>query len=185
MTNAPKTVGLVHNGFGGWRLWTADDADDPTVVAVPYILASEHDRIVAEKDAEVARLKAERDEALRRRDEWRAKAEGYDAVRLALREKVGTPWPPHMSRLLWAGIAADEKKRADDAASEIERLHAAARDVVLAYLEANPMRTADIHPASCGCLRCEIDRLGTACGRDPCGALDAAAIRALIDKPGE
>lgn len=25
----------------------------------------------------------------------------------------------------------------------------------------------------------------TACGRDPCGALDAAAIRALIDKPGE
>lgn len=24
----------------------------------------------------------------------------------------------------------------------------------------------------------------TACGRDPCGALDAAAIRALIDKPG-
>jgi len=86
---------------------------------------AEHDRIVAEKDAEVARLKAERDEALRRRDEWRAKAEGYDAVRLALREKVGTPWPPHMSRLLWAGIAADEKKRADDAASEVARLRAA------------------------------------------------------------
>ena len=57
MTNAPKTVGLVHNGFGGWRLWTADDADDPTVVAVPYLLASEHERLMAERDAEIARLR--------------------------------------------------------------------------------------------------------------------------------
>lgn len=64
-------------------------------------------------------LKAERDEARRRRDEWRKKAEGYDAVRLALREKVGYPWPPHMSRVLWAGIAADEKKRADDAEAKL------------------------------------------------------------------
>ena len=60
-------------------------------------------------------LEAELAEMTRRRDEWRKKAEGYDAVRMALRGKVGTPWPPHMSRLLWAGIAADEKKRADDA----------------------------------------------------------------------
>ena len=60
-------------------------------------------------------LEAALAEMTRRRDEWRKKAEGYDAVRLALREKVGTPWPPNMSRLLWAGIAADEKKRADDA----------------------------------------------------------------------
>ena len=46
-----------------------------------------------------------------------------------------------------------------DAADLIERLRSAARDVVLAYQEANPMRTADMHPARCGCLRCEIDRL--------------------------
>ena len=52
MTDAPKTVGLVYNGFGGWRLWTADDADDPTVVAVPYLLAAEHERLMAERDAE-------------------------------------------------------------------------------------------------------------------------------------
>ena len=57
MTDAPKTVGLVHNGFGGWRLWTADDADDPTVVPVPYILAAEHERLMAERDAEIARLR--------------------------------------------------------------------------------------------------------------------------------
>lgn len=61
---------------------------------------------------------AERDEARRRRDEWRKKAEGYDAVRKALREKVGAPWPPNLSRAMWAGIAADEKRRADDAEAE-------------------------------------------------------------------
>lgn len=58
-------------------------------------------------------------EMTRRRDEWRKKAEGYDAVRLALREKVGDPWPPHMSRVLWAGIAADQKARADDAEAKL------------------------------------------------------------------
>jgi hypothetical protein len=63
----------------------------------------------------ITTAEAERDEARRRRDEWRKKAEGYDAVRRALREKVGAPWPPHLSCALWAGIAADEKKRADDA----------------------------------------------------------------------
>jgi len=63
-------------------------------------------------------LERERDEAYRRRDEWKKKAEGYDAVRRALREKVGSPWPPNLSRAMWAGIAADEKKRADDARCE-------------------------------------------------------------------
>lgn len=57
MTNAPKTVGLVHNGFGGWRLWTTDDADDPTVFPVPYILAAEQERLTAGRDAEIARLR--------------------------------------------------------------------------------------------------------------------------------
>ena len=72
-------------------------------------------RRLAEAAARIEALEAALAEMTRRRDEWRKKAEGYDAVRLALREKVGSPWPPHMSRLLWAGIAADEKKRADDA----------------------------------------------------------------------
>jgi hypothetical protein len=72
--------------------------------------------------SEITALRAELSEARRRRDEWRAKAEGYDAVRKALREKVGDPWPPSLSRALWAGIAADEKKRADDAEAENTRL---------------------------------------------------------------
>jgi hypothetical protein len=74
--------------------------------------------------ARIAALEAERDEALRRRDAWRAKAEGYDAVRLALREKVGAPWPQSLSRLMWAGIAADEKRRADDAEAEVATAYA-------------------------------------------------------------
>ena len=75
----------------------------------------------------ISALEAALAEMTRRRDEWRKKAEGYDAVRLALREKVGTPWPPNMSRLLWAGIAADEKKRADDAEAALAKADELAR----------------------------------------------------------
>lgn len=70
-------------------------------------------------------LVKERDEAIRRRDAWKSKAEGYDAVRKALREKVGAPWPPNLSRALWAGIAADEKNRAEAAEAEVEKLREA------------------------------------------------------------
>ena len=41
MTNAPKTVGLVHNGFGGWRLWTADDAGREAIRQCPDIFPGE------------------------------------------------------------------------------------------------------------------------------------------------
>ena len=67
-------------------------------------------------------------EMTRRRDEWRKKAEGYDAVRLALREKVGTPPPISLSRLMWAGVAADEKKRADDAEAALAKADELARE---------------------------------------------------------
>lgn len=75
-------------------------------------------------------LVKERDEAIRRRDAWKSKAEGYDAVRKALREKVGAPWPPNLSRALWAGIAADEKKRADDADAKLAK----AADMMLSLI---------------------------------------------------
>lgn len=68
--------------------------------------------------ARIRSLEEQVKDARRRRDAWRKKAEGYDAVCLALREKVGSPWPPHMSRLLWAGIAAAEKTRADRAEAQ-------------------------------------------------------------------
>jgi DNA repair exonuclease SbcCD ATPase subunit len=79
------------------------------------------DRIEALQDA-LAHAEAERDEMKRRRDEWRSKAEGFDTIRHALRQKVGAPWPPNLSRTLWAALAADEKKRADDAEAERDGL---------------------------------------------------------------
>ncbi len=56
--DTPNRIGLVSNGYGGWRLWSKDEPgmggrDHPDA---EYILLSEHDRIVAEKDAEIARL---------------------------------------------------------------------------------------------------------------------------------
>ena len=48
------------------------------------------------------------------------------------------------------------KAAAPDAMSHLVE---AARGVLLAYQEANPMRTADIHPAECDCLRCKSDWL--------------------------
>lgn len=67
-----------------------------------------------------------------------------------------------LDALLHEGIATDADSRAQaraEALRDAERLWAAARNVVLAYQETNPMRTADMHKEECGCLRCEIDRL--------------------------
>ena len=57
--DAPKRIGLVYNGLGGWRLW---DVNEPGMGGVDrphaeYILAAEHDRILAEKTAEIERLR--------------------------------------------------------------------------------------------------------------------------------
>ena len=89
------------------------------------------DWVCDESADRIESLEAALSEMTRRRDEWRKKAEGFDAVRLALRAKVGTPWPPHMSRLLWAGIAADEKKRADDAEAALQAADQLARALEL------------------------------------------------------
>lgn len=120
MTDTPKRIGLVSNGLGGWRLWSKDEPnaggrDHPDA---EYIIAAEHDRIVAEKDAEIARL----------------------------REALG------------AELAATRDNALEDAARMVD-CACECRDAVLA-------------------AKTKVDRW-TACGRDPCGALDAAAIRAM------
>ena len=56
MTEAPKKIWAWPH-FDGWITgdWSANTYHDERTVA--YILATEHDRIVAEKDAEIARLR--------------------------------------------------------------------------------------------------------------------------------
>ena len=74
--DTPKRIGLISNGLGGWRLWSKDEPntggrDHPDA---EYILAAEHDQIVAEKDAEIEALQALVLELKRKRDTWHADA---------------------------------------------------------------------------------------------------------------
>jgi len=63
--------------------------------------------------AAIRELEAERDEALRRRDTWKAKAEGYDEMAAAVRAKVKAE-PATMSRLLLkAALIESEAKVAE------------------------------------------------------------------------
>lgn len=121
--NAAPPMDADVAGLVDWLL-ASSDGDSPSV----RLLRKETATMIQAQAAEIARLRAERAEATRRRDEWRAKAEGYDAVRLALRDavagKFGEDGPRTMSRVMWAGVAADEKKRADDAEAENARLRA-------------------------------------------------------------
>lgn len=99
------------------KMWSADEV--AAIIrrhAIPDPQTTGHSNLCP---AGIAALEARLAEMTRRRDEWRKKAEGFDEVRQALREKVGAPWPPNMSRALWAGIAADEKKRADAAEARL------------------------------------------------------------------
>lgn len=88
--NAPKRIGLVSNGLGGWRLWSTDDLDTGgcDYPDAEYILASENARIVAEKDAEIARLKLALGEILSYdRNFYDSGRPGYEAIaRAALKE---------------------------------------------------------------------------------------------------
>ena len=140
------------------------DRADKHLAATPVSLLREAaDRIEV--------LEAALEEMTRRRDEWRKKAEGYDAVRLALREKVGAPWPPNISRLPWAGIAADEKKRGDDAEAALAK----ADELAGLLHAATTSRVQDD-------LEWQIDAL------DPEGMIDfcsQAALRGLVLRMGD
>lgn len=78
----------------------------------------EHEgQALAEATAQIATLTAERDEALRRRDAWRAKAEGYDEMAAAVRAKVRDAGPSAGRALLRAALGEAERRIADLAAT--------------------------------------------------------------------
>lgn len=131
--------------------------------------------------AEHAALLAELAEARRRRDAWKAKADGYDEIRLALRKKVGSPWPPNMSRILWAAIAADEKKRADDAEAERDALRNAQSYTYIGK-DGKPILARDLEDQR-DALLAERDRLREALAEHsmPCTCHEAYSGRKMQD----
>ena len=78
------------------------------------------------------------------------------AIREKLAINMARDWPPAKEGEAREHIRGDDAQAAPDAVS---RLVEAARAVVLAYQEANPMRTAAMHPDECDCLRCKSDWL--------------------------
>ena len=116
MTDAPKNISLVSLGLGWWRLWKADDADDPTVFPVPYILAAEHERLMAERDAEIARLVSERQLVDRRIKNQRAQLAWWnklfhDRLAAACRRRIYYPnWTP----VLYRRVKARRAIKGDD-----------------------------------------------------------------------
>jgi len=149
---APKRIWAWITGIqplqGNAGLWRSDEG---TITDDEYILAAEHARIVAKKDAEIAMLRAER-------DRWHADAN---------------------LMLGFADLAYDVG--ACPTSSEL----IAARDRVVATISNAAFEdAARMVDCACECREAvltantRVERW-TACGRDPCGALDAAAIRAM------
>lgn len=133
----------THHGENSAKLQSAAQADyaaritaalDPAWLARQAQLETDFANTIAANAALVARIAAldrggsDLTEMTRRRDEWKAKADGYDKVRLALRDaiagKFGEDDPRTMSRVIWAGVAADHKKRADDLQAALDRAEA-------------------------------------------------------------
>ncbi|MBC7282621.1 hypothetical protein [Hoeflea sp.] len=119
MNDFPASI-RIDPDYSGWDSqvigWNSEQKDSDGNFIAPrewprYVRADLYEALLDR----VVELECKMSEARRRRDEWKKKAEGYDAVCMALREKVGAPWPANMSRIMWAGIAAAEKRRADKA----------------------------------------------------------------------
>ncbi len=90
--------------FDGWITgdWSANTYHDDRTVE--YILATEHDRIVAEKDAEIARLVSERQRVDRRIKNQRAQLAWWnklfhERLAAACRRRIYYPnWTPVLYR---------------------------------------------------------------------------------------
>jgi hypothetical protein len=120
------------------RIWVDNfrDTDDGKVFSggelplsrggVEYVLASR-----------LAEVEAERDEALRRRDAWKARAEGHVEIVNALRAKTAGKDSRTLGRALLGAAKMEAEARADALQREVEALVNAAAPFVA------PMQNAD------------------------------------------
>lgn len=176
MADAPDRIWLGTRIGDGFEIdcWSASETpnDDGEWKEVSgYIRADLYTAL----QAQLAEVEAERDEARRRRDKWKVKAEGFDAVRRALREKVGEPWPPNLSRVMWAGIAADERARAGAAETALATARADALREAARAVSLNAWRHGGKDSYSAG-----MDA-----GARHQNAQDHAAILALLNRPAD
>lgn len=81
------------------------------------------DRARMDAEAKLAEVEKERDEARRRRDEWKAKAEGYDELSAAVRAKIKAE-PATMSRVLLKAALIEADRRAETAEATVATLTA-------------------------------------------------------------
>ena len=88
------------------------------------VLARDLEARAEEAEARNAAMEAERDEAFRRRDAWKAKADGYDELAAAVRAKVKAE-PATMSRVLLKAALIDADKRNAALAAQVERMRGA------------------------------------------------------------
>lgn len=136
--------------------WTGADISEDAIAAILNAVVAGEMTPADDKDATIARLKEDIATEKRRGDRWMEDAEALKA-KLAEVTQSRDFW-----RDGWHNLSADKgtfEQGVEAAREKVVALRKAARGVVLAYQEANPMRTADMHPDSCGCLRCETDRL--------------------------
>ncbi|CAB4157948.1 hypothetical protein UFOVP681_58 [uncultured Caudovirales phage] len=88
--------------------------------------------LATEALAAITALEAARDEAIRRRDTWKAKAEGYDELAAAVRAKVKEE-PATMSRILLKAALIDAEKQRAALEADIARLQTAHVQMQRAY----------------------------------------------------
>lgn len=105
------------------------DSANARFIAAARDLVPEAAAALSAKDAEIAKLTAERDEARRRRDAWRARAENHVEIVNALRAKTAGKDSRTLSRALLGAAFVDAEARAEKAEAENARL----RDALAHY----------------------------------------------------
>lgn len=117
MTKAPETIWIDDEPYEKhWHVGSPPSADRYAHFVGAY---TRTDLFTA--------MQAERDEARRRRDEWRKKAEGFDALQSAVRQGIDEAGDRNLSRVFLRGALVVSEKERDAAIARAEKAEAATR----------------------------------------------------------